>query len=532
MQPRNVLLAVVSLCTLVGITSIYPKSQSSAQVDVKQAAVQPACQSFPGHFSSQSERNILMKDRPLISIAWYLAAVRQYDQALELVDRVKYCGFKDMALAGVASSMAKEGQIDRALQLTNTIRDHDEKAIVWGSVAEKLVRTGKHDQAIKLVNNTINDDLNKMNILTKIVPILVEAGQIDRALQAANTMKLDANKATVLSHIASTLAEASKYEQALEIANTIATPDGTQVYKHETFVNIAVELASSGQIDRALQLVNQLDSDHKANALGKIAIELASSGQIDRALQLVNQLDSYRKASALGKIAVELASSGQFDRALQLVKTTQSDPAHPIVLARFAESLTDARQLEPVLQMAKTIEVGSMEQQSMLSKIAISLAKVGQPEQALQVASTIKRDDKKALALPSIVRSLAKAGQYDQANEVASTIKDDSLKGTAFVYLAVGLAETGKIADAVQVVSAIEQRDAIPARWFSETVMVLTGAKQYNPALQMANAITGENEKAWILAQLANNLVEAGQTELASQAITPALEIVEATRSR
>jgi ribosomal protein S7 len=48
----------------------------------------------------------------------------------------------------------------------------------------------------------------------------------------------------------------------------------------------------------------------------------------------------------------------------------------------------------------------------------------------------------------------------------------------------------------------------------------------------MANAITSENEKAWILAQLANNLVEAGQTELASQAINLALEIVEATRSR
>ena len=500
MQPRNFLLAVVSLCTLVGIGSIYPKSQSSAQVDVKQAAVQPTCQSFRGENSSESERNIQMKDRPLVSIAWYLAAVGQYDQALELVDRMKHCGFKDLALAGVASRMAKEGQIDRALQLTNTIRDHDEKAIVWGSVAEKLVRTGKHDQAMKLVNNNISDDINKINILTKIVPSLVEAGQTDRALQAANTMKLDANKANVLSHIASNLAEASKYEQALEIANTIANSDGTQGYKHE--------------------------------ALGNIAVELASSGQIDRALQLVNQLDGYHKASALGKIAVDLASSGQFDRALQLVKTTQSDPAHPIVLGRFAESLTDARQLEPVLQMAKMIKVGSMEQQSMLSRIAISFAKVGQPDQALQVASTIRRDKEKALALPSIVRSLAKAGQYDQAKEVASTIKDDSLKGTAFVYLAVGLAETGKVADAVQVVSAIEQRDAMPARWFSETVMVLTGAKQYNPALQMANAITGENEKAWVLAQLANNLVEAGQTELASQAITSALEIVEATRSR
>jgi tetratricopeptide (TPR) repeat protein len=500
MQPRNVLLAVVSLCTLVGIGSIYPKSQSSAQVEVKQAAAQPACQSFRGDISSQSDFNILMKERPLISIAWYLAAVGQYDQALELVDRMKYCSSKDMALAGVASSMAKEGQIERALQLTNTIRDHDEKVIVWGSVAEKLVRIGKHDQAMKLFNNTINNELNKLRVLTRIAPSLVEAGQIEQALQAANTLKLGVNKAIVLSQIASTLAKASKYEQALEIANTIANTDEAKHNKHEAFANIAVELASSGQIDRALQLVNPLDS--------------------------------HNKASALGEIAVEFASSGEFDRALQLVNTIQSDPTQAIVLTFLAESLTEVRQLEQVLQIAKTIQVGSMEQQSMLSRIAIRFAKVGQPEQALQVASTIKRDDEKALVLHNIVSSLAKAGRYDQAKEVASTIKDDYLKDTAFVYLAAGLAETGKVADAVQVVSAIEQRDAIPAIWFHQTVMVLTEAKQYNPALQMANAITDENEKAWVLAQLANNLVEAGQTELASQAITPALKIVEVSRSR
>jgi folylpolyglutamate synthase/dihydropteroate synthase len=135
---------------------------------------------------------------------------------------------------------------------------------------------------------------------------------------------------------------------------------------------------------------------------------LASSGQIDRALQLVNPLDSHHNASALGKIAVQFASSGQFDRALQLVNTIQSDPTQAIVLTILAESLTEVRQLEQVLQIAKTIEVGSMEQQSMLSRIAIRFALSRQPEQALQLASTIKRDDEKALVLHSIVRSLAK----------------------------------------------------------------------------------------------------------------------------
>ncbi len=98
----------------------------------------------------------------------------------------------------------------------------------------------------------------------------------------------------------------------------------------------------------------------------------------------------------------------------------------------------------------------------------------------------------------------------------------------AFVHIAASLAESGKVADAVQVVSSLQERTSIPDRWFSETAMVLTEAKQYNSALQMANAITDESEKAWTLSQLANKLVEAGQTELASQAIAPALKIVEA----
>jgi hypothetical protein len=98
----------------------------------------------------------------------------------------------------------------------------------------------------------------------------------------------------------------------------------------------------------------------------------------------------------------------------------------------------------------------------------------------------------------------------------------------AFAYIAASLAETGKVADAVQVVSSIKKPTSRPDESLVNTVMVLTEAKQYNPALQMANAIGDENEKAWTLAWLANELVEAGQTQLASQAIAPALKIVQA----
>jgi hypothetical protein len=58
-------------------------------------------------------------------------------------------------------------------------------------------------------------------------------------------------------------------------------------YKHEAIINIADKLASSGQIDRALQLANtiQLDGYHQASALGAHRKEaLAKAGQFDRVL--------------------------------------------------------------------------------------------------------------------------------------------------------------------------------------------------------------------------------------------------------
>jgi len=61
-----------------------------------------------------------MKERPMVGIAIYLAAVGQNDQALKVVDRITYCGFRDIALGEIVGYLAKGGQIDRAMQLFNS----------------------------------------------------------------------------------------------------------------------------------------------------------------------------------------------------------------------------------------------------------------------------------------------------------------------------------------------------------------------------------------------------------------------------
>jgi hypothetical protein len=126
MQPRNLFLALVTLCTLVGIASIYPKSQFSAQIDVKKAAAQP--QPLPGETPSQCDR-ILIKQRPLVNVGGYLAAVGQHDQAQELLEKMQNCGIKfDQAREyDTVYSLAEAGQIEQALQVANSIQNNGMK---------------------------------------------------------------------------------------------------------------------------------------------------------------------------------------------------------------------------------------------------------------------------------------------------------------------------------------------------------------------------------------------------------------------
>jgi tetratricopeptide (TPR) repeat protein len=491
MRNQNFFQVVVILSAVVGIASIDPKSQLSALIAVKKAAAQSACQNTQG--DTPSDHNIEMKERPLIGIASYLAALGQYDQALKLVDRMKACDLRDIALVKVASTLAKGGEYDQALKLVDRMKEPGFRDIALVEVASTLAKERQFDRALQLVNIIRRHD-EKALALNSIAKSLAQAGQIDRALQLANTIQLGYRKASLLDSIVDTLTEAGNYEQALRIADTIADTDEVKTHKQDAFVNIAYKLASSGKIDLALQVANRLD---------------------DRS-----------KARALGAIASSLAKTGQFNQAMQLVETIKNDPLKAVALVRLAENLTEANQLEQVLQEVKKIQDGSMEEEFTISSIAISFAKVGQFDRALQLASSSKSDQVKDNALRSITRSLAQAGQYDRAKKVASTMKEGPDKAMAFVYIAASLAEVGKIADALQVVSSIEDRTPVTDTWFSETLMVLTEERKYNPALQMANTIRDENEKAWTLTELANELIKAGQTELASQAIKPALEIV------
>src|ERR671932_651122 len=150
MRNQNFFQVVVILSAVVGITSIDPKSQLSALIAVKKAAAQSACKNTQG--DNPSDHNIEMKERPLIGIASYLAALGQYDQALKLVDRMKACDLRDIALVKVASTLAKGGEYDQALKLVDRMKEPGFRDIALVEVASTLAKERQFDRALQLVN--------------------------------------------------------------------------------------------------------------------------------------------------------------------------------------------------------------------------------------------------------------------------------------------------------------------------------------------------------------------------------------------
>jgi len=192
----------------------------------------------------------------------------------------------------------------------------------------------------------------------------------------------------------------------------------------ELLADLAVKLASSGNIEQALPLFERAvqvaeaipNQDSKIKALSAIALKLAEVGQtqrseqlFDRAVQLTKQtspdFDLYTQGPALRDVIIQIAQAGQTERALQLSKTLSSNFLKAQALNEIAVSLANKGQqqqakqvLLEALQFARGI-TGDYAYESngscgndkfeVLSKIAGNLSLLSQLDTAIQVAGSV-----------------------------------------------------------------------------------------------------------------------------------------------
>ncbi len=199
--------------------------------------------------------------------------------------------------------------------------------------------------------------------------------------------------------------------------------------------------AKAGHYEHAIQTALQIPNpDLGAMCLSRIALHQAKYGHpsqarrtfqhaIQRALQ---HEDKEQHSIIVGGIANSQAEVGLFEEAFQtLSQADMRASSQGLVLARIA-----IRQSEQVVQAKRIVDLArrlavqiqsAHERNYAYEAIARSLAKVGNIDEALQVALQIETSQcyfMRARALEGVVHSLVTSGQKERALQIAEQFSD------------------------------------------------------------------------------------------------------------
>lgn len=480
--------------------------------------------------AAQTIDNQSLKVKTISAIAVKLAeagqtqrALQVFDQAVNLAEkRVEYYD-KDEALRDIVVQVAQVGEQQRALQWAQKIASGYRKAEALNGIAAAEAAGGKLEQA----KGTLLKALESARGVTG-----------DYAYESNGSC---ANyKFEAMSQIAGNLAVVEQLKTALQVAQSIsgcvsAAGESRQDYQAWAFLGILGHLTKVSQVTQTLEAAKPIANNHleKAEILSAIGVKLAKMGESQLALQVAKTLGDEiqlgtslpevgAKDKALRDIATELLAVGQTEAALQVAQSIPDEKVKGLALADVAQQLAKAGQVERALQMANSISDGEGKALGLMA-IASELNAAGQLLRSQQLLSQLPLPtipDPNVFGayqpLRRIAAALAKIGQFDQALQVAETIKeptkDKYTKSEALADIAKYLAESGKLEQAFQVAQTIETSNS-KAETLATIIPKLTEISQVEQALQVTQTIQVDGWKDTPLAQIAPKLVELGQTE-------------------
>lgn len=412
------------------------------------------------------------------------------------------------------------------------------QAELLAKIAVGYAKLGQQDKASKLlapaiqtikINESIKTNESiyiRLKLLEQLGITYVEMGLYDKVLQLAKSLKVDEPiyKDVALKHITTRILEVGQYEKALPIAKLISI-DGTR-----------------GSLNGEVYIISQ------SIIMSEVALKYAQAGQKAQAEQILVQALQKAKTTdddEMAEIALKYAQVGQKPKALQLLAQALQNAEYPTDIAQVAVKYAEVGQqakgeqlLAQALQSIKKQKDGAYKN-FYLDNVAIGYAKLGQCNQAIETAKSIKgypdyKTSKDAYIThdgliiggnsPDVFAEIAKrcaaAGRYEQAFQVIQKIKYSDNKREALVVLAVEYAKRSQYKQAFQVLKENAESDYKKALLSSESDSIKT-------------LLFYESQSIKALAL--PKIVEATQSEpsaTAEQVLSQALEVAKTIKSR
>lgn len=245
--------------------------------------------------------------------------------------------------------------------------------------------------------------------ISEIALIYAAKGELDLAAGLADEIKDPHARDVVLSEIAACCADFNDDEYGLQLAEAIEDYGYQQQARH----HLAIRQAANGRLEEALLTAEQMDDS--LATIGEIAVRFAHLGDVERARQLLEQIDlPLIRVQVLNEIAV--------------VKIKAGESAEDILL----ESLAESAQIE-----------FAEEQTQLLLEIAARFYEAGLETQALSVLDQVKQIAEnlegrfRDATLTQVALFYARLGSFEKAEQCLKPIED--LQQTADAHAGIAL---------------------------------------------------------------------------------------------
>jgi hypothetical protein len=222
--------------------------------------------------------------------------------------------------------------IYKDIKSANSTVDHMQKVSKLCSVVDKLLDAGDIDKAIEVVNTipgSHGEPLKK-----EMVQALIAIGDFDKATGVANTLS-GLQKTFALGDISLASAKVNNVDKAVKVASLI----DDIMDRGNALINIAIQLRTNGNVDRAsvvadrarVELNGVLDSldistvDPSKFSSGRVVSALAQAGRVAEAIEIAKKMRTNMKNLNLSKIAELMVGIGNIDVAISIADEITND---------------------------------------------------------------------------------------------------------------------------------------------------------------------------------------------------------------
>lgn len=383
------------------------------------------------------------------TIAGELAAMGEMSEAVQLSQTFDVKRGRDDVLLWAVRGSLRSKRVGQAVEMANSLVEDFQQGEALGAVARFHAGNRDFANALQALSNIRFEPLAEYGLIS-IVPLMIQTGHLEDAVQAALKLDSEHSKGQVIASIVEEQFRLGNTEAARETAISFTS----KINDQWPILALSNSQAHAGMIAEAKKTASQLNEQLHFFALGHIAEAVAKSGEVSQALNLASSIPSplhryedspttrYRTIRQIAQIQAQRGDyTGALSTALTIPSTMSAcdicESLRGDAMGEIGKAQAERGDYDLAIRTAERLKKSTAYYgDEVIKAVASAYSRHGQIEKALKMCKRFRSGDYRAKIYQEIAEEWFKRGDSEKAFIWASKLPSRVEKAYALVGIA------------------------------------------------------------------------------------------------